>query len=58
VQLVHVQQRWLLGEPRPPVRWWIPSAADLRTLARYACGESDSGGVPRDYDESAAALLV
>ena len=48
--------KWLLGEPRPsPIRWWIPSASDLKRLERYG---RPSEGNSKDYDESAAAAFV
>ena len=30
------EERFLLGEPRPARRWWIPTGEDNRRLARYA----------------------
>ena len=29
------EERWLLGEPRPAMRWWIPSPADLGRMSRF-----------------------
>lgn len=28
------EERWLLGEPRPALRWWLPSKEDAARLAR------------------------
>lgn len=30
------EQRWILGEPRPALRWWLPQGDDAQRLARYA----------------------
>lgn len=30
------EARWLLGEPRAPVRWWLPSGDDAQRMARFA----------------------
>jgi ectoine hydroxylase-related dioxygenase (phytanoyl-CoA dioxygenase family) len=30
------EQRWLLGEPRPALRWWLPTADDTSRLRRFA----------------------
>ncbi len=30
------EERWLLGEPRPSHRWWLPSDEDARRMSRYA----------------------
>lgn len=30
------EERWLLGEPRPALRWWIPRGDDAQRLARFA----------------------
>jgi ectoine hydroxylase-related dioxygenase (phytanoyl-CoA dioxygenase family) len=29
------EERWLLGEPRPAKRWWLPQGDDVERLARY-----------------------
>jgi ectoine hydroxylase-related dioxygenase (phytanoyl-CoA dioxygenase family) len=29
------EERWLLGEPRPAMRWWLPHAGDYQRLARF-----------------------
>lgn len=29
------ETKWLLGEPRPPVQWWLPSEADLQRMDKY-----------------------
>lgn len=29
------ETKWVLGEPRPPVRWWLPSEDDLQRLDKY-----------------------
>ena len=29
------EERWLLGEPRPALRWWLPSPEDARRMARF-----------------------
>ncbi len=30
------EMRWLLGEPRPAMRWWLPQAEDLARMRRFA----------------------
>lgn len=30
------EERWLLGEPRPALRWWIPREDDAQRLERFA----------------------
>lgn len=30
------EERWLLGEPRPALRWWLPKGDDAQRLARFA----------------------
>ncbi|MBZ0291612.1 MAG: phytanoyl-CoA dioxygenase family protein [Anaerolineae bacterium] len=30
------EERWLLGEPRPAMRWWIPQGDDASRMARFA----------------------
>ena len=30
------EERWGLGEYRPPQRWWIPTTDDARRMARFA----------------------
>ncbi len=30
------QERWLLGEPRPALRWWLPSRDDMMRMNQYA----------------------
>lgn len=30
------EEAWLLGEYRPPTRWWLPTEDDRRRLANYA----------------------
>jgi len=29
------ETKWLLGAPRPPARWWLPSTEDLTVLDKY-----------------------
>ena len=29
------EEKWLLGEPRPALRWWLPSKEDAARMARY-----------------------
>lgn len=29
------EERWILGEPRPAQRWWIPNKDDLQRMARF-----------------------
>lgn len=31
-----LEERWLLGEPRPAIRWWLPTAEDTARLGRFA----------------------
>ncbi len=30
------EERWLLGEPRPAMRWWIPRGDDSQRMGRFA----------------------
>lgn len=30
------EERWLLGEPRPAMRWWIPRGNDAQRMGRFA----------------------
>ncbi len=30
------EERWLLGEPRPAIRWWLPSDEDVKRMSRFA----------------------
>jgi len=30
------EERWLLGEPRPAMRWWLPGREDLQRMQRFA----------------------
>lgn len=30
------EERWLLGEPRPALRWWLPQGDDAQRMARFA----------------------
>jgi ectoine hydroxylase-related dioxygenase (phytanoyl-CoA dioxygenase family) len=30
------EQRWLLGEPRPAMRWWLPDGQDVARMGRFA----------------------
>jgi ectoine hydroxylase-related dioxygenase (phytanoyl-CoA dioxygenase family) len=30
------EERWLLGEPRPAQRWWLPGGDDAKRMARFA----------------------
>jgi ectoine hydroxylase-related dioxygenase (phytanoyl-CoA dioxygenase family) len=32
------EERWLLGEHRPALRWWIPNEQDLTRMARFRRG--------------------
>ena len=36
-------ERWLLGEPRPALRWWLPNAEDRARLAAYGRGQEPGG---------------
>jgi len=36
--------RWILSEPRPPIRWWLPSTEDLTVLDKYK--RTANQGVP------------
>lgn len=29
------EERWLLGEPRPATRWWLPNSDDVQRMARF-----------------------
>lgn len=44
------EERWLLGEPRPAQRWWLPSSDDAQRMARFARqGDAPVGSIRR-YD--------
>ena len=30
------EERWLLGEPRPALRWWLPSSEDRERMTRFS----------------------
>lgn len=34
------EERWLLGEPRPALRWWLPSEEDRLRMERFARQEN------------------
>jgi len=42
------EERWLLGEPRPAMRWWLPDSQDLMRTQRFA----------RDSDRSKSVQTV
>jgi len=42
LQGLESETRWLLGEPRPPIRWWLPSEEDMTRLDKYK-READKG---------------
>jgi hypothetical protein len=50
------EARWVLGEPRAPIRWWIPSEDDLHRMDRFA--PNGINLVASDYDAAAAEKLV
>lgn len=44
------EERWLLGEPRPAMRWWLPTAEDADRMVRYR-RDSEPSKVPAlNYD--------
>jgi len=42
------EERWLLGEPRPALRWWLPSDEDASRMKRFS----------RDSDRNKALHVV
>jgi len=42
LQGLEPEAKWLLGEPRPPIRWWLPSEDDMKRMDRYR-READKG---------------
>ncbi len=44
------EERWLLGEPRPAQRWWLPSTEDLQRLARFQRDNDNPIGEIARYD--------
>ena len=38
------EEKWLLGEPRPALRWWLPSKEDAARMARYGRDANRSEG--------------
>lgn len=44
------EERWLLGEPRPAQRWWLPSGDDATRMARFARDNAAPAGKIRLYD--------
>jgi hypothetical protein len=43
-----LEERWLLGEPRPATRWWLPSDEDAARMRRFS----------RDADQGRAIRIV
>ena len=41
------EERWLLGEPRPALRFWIPSNEDAARMAKYA-RDADTNSAPQE----------
>ncbi len=39
------EMRWLLGEPRPAMRWWLPQGEDLVRMRRFARAGAPLAGV-------------
>jgi len=35
LQRLSDEERWLLGEPRPAQRWWLPNSDDFSRMARF-----------------------
>lgn len=44
------EERWLLGEPRPALRWWLPQGDDASRMARFGRDGSDGPGSFRNYE--------
>lgn len=44
------EERWLLGEYRSPLRWWIPSSGDLQRMSRFARDGDEAVGEIRRYE--------
>lgn len=44
------EERWLLGEPRPPLRWWLPSPEDSQRMSRFARDGSVGVGRWTNYE--------
>ncbi len=42
-----LEEKWLLGEPRPALRWWIPSKEDAARMTRYG-RDADRNAVPKE----------
>jgi hypothetical protein len=38
------EERWLLGEPRPALKWWLPSADDMLRMNRFARDAARASG--------------
>ena len=45
---VTAEESWLLGEPRPAIRWWLPSKEDVARMSRFS----------RDADRDQAVRFV
>jgi ectoine hydroxylase-related dioxygenase (phytanoyl-CoA dioxygenase family) len=44
------EERWLLGEPRPPLRWWLPTPEDSQRTSRFARDGSTGVGKWTNYE--------
>lgn len=47
---VSAEERWLLGEPRPAQRWWLPGGDDARRMDRFRRDGAAQPGTIRAYD--------
>lgn len=44
------EERWILGEPRPAMRWWLPQGNDTQRMARYRRSSDTLQAAVRNYD--------
>ena len=44
------EERWLLGEPRPALRWWLPRGNDSERMARFRRDSATKGPAIVNYD--------
>ena len=44
------EERWLLGEGRPAMRWWFPDGEDLERLSAYRRERPSAAIVVPRYD--------
>jgi len=44
------EERWLLGEPRPAMRWWLPRGNDTERMSRFRRDGATAGVKSHNYE--------